>query len=111
MRVATKTSVCGGDVLVILSMTPGEPVRRVGQVAVLADVVGADVQQHGPRLVGAHPADDVGVDLVDPPSPPVPPLVVVVPEAGRPVEGRPDEVRGVAALRQALPEPDAVAAA
>ncbi len=61
-----------------------QPAWRAGQVVVLQHVVGADVQQHSVRLVGVQPADDVGVDLVDPPAGVA--LVVVVAEGGRTVE-------------------------
>ena len=60
------------------------------------------------RPVGVQPADDVGVDLVDAPAGMT--LVVVVTQAGRPVELRADEVHPVPAAGEALPQPDPVPA-
>jgi hypothetical protein len=64
------------------------------------------VQQHRTRVGSPQPGDDVGVELVDAPTGVA--LVVVVTEAGRPVEPGADEVDCVAATGQPLPQVDPV---
>ena len=107
MIVATKTSAVGAAAVmwsISVDSRLGAPATSKFCSMSLVPMCSRTVRGRG----GAQPAGDVGVDLVDPPARVA--LVVVVAEAGRPVELGADEVDPVAGGRHPLPQADAVAA-
>lgn len=85
----------------------GEAAGCVGDILVLNDVIGADMEEDGLRVALLHPVDDVRIELVDAPAGVA--LVVMVAQGFGAVGLGADKVDGVSLLGELFPQFDSVA--